>query len=115
MSLNNGDILIHSFQPNDIPQCLNITRGVYAKYCPEDGYVEKVFATDMADIEKNYLNIKGGHWWVARTMVDNTVVGQVGIQPLSVGNQKCYQAELANPHYLHIHPDQICELRRMAV
>lgn len=111
-----NSVFIRSFQSNDLTQCHNITRSVYDDYGNIDSYAENVIVTDMADIEKNYLNIKGGYWWVACSDKQN-VIGQIGIQPLSVGDQRCYQDILTNlsSSSLHIHPDNICELRRLAV
>jgi GNAT superfamily N-acetyltransferase len=71
--------------------------------------IDHVLETDMADIEKNYLQISNGQWWVAVSTEDNRIVGHVAGLPLSI----------ADPSYYHELPegerDQIYELRRMAV
>jgi len=114
MSLNN--ISIRSFKSEDLLHCQDITRAVYQEQGYTDGYAEKaIIEGDLADIQMNYVNISGGHWWVA--VFDNEqIIGQIGIQPLSIGNEACYRDILQNSESaLSIHPDQICELRRLAV
>ncbi|CAF1606815.1 unnamed protein product, partial [Didymodactylos carnosus] len=97
----------------DILQCRNIILSVFRGYGHTDDYAQNAIATDMDDIKKNYLDVKGGHWWVA--LVDDQIAGQVGVQPLALGDPECYQEESVTPHYSHIHADQICELRRLGV
>lgn len=108
-------VLIRSFQADDLFQCQNIIRSVYNDYGHIDDYVENAITTDMADIKKNYLNIHGGHWWVA--LIDEQhIIGQIGLQPLFIGDRKSYDDILKNPSFLlNISPDKICELRRLAV
>ena len=113
MALN--DVIIRSFQADDLLQCQELTRSVYKDYGHIDDYVENAIKSDMADIQTNYLNIPGGHWWVA-VRDKQHIVGQIAIQPLVNGDEKCYRDILTNLQYSsHIHPDQICELRRLAV
>ncbi|CAF3964880.1 unnamed protein product [Rotaria sp. Silwood1] len=113
MALNN--VLIRSFEPDDLLHCQNITLSVYTDYGNIDNYAEKAISSDMANIEQNYLKVPGGHWWVA-VLNQQYIIGQIGIQPLAVGDQKSYRDALMNPQFSsHIDPEQICELRRLAV
>ncbi|CAF0952600.1 unnamed protein product [Rotaria sordida] len=113
MALKN--MIIRSFEPDDLLHCQNITLSVYKDYGNIDDYAEKAISSDMVDIEQNYLKIPGGDWWVA-VLDQQHIIGQIGIQPLSVGDQKSYRDALMNSAFSsYIDPEQICELRRLAV
>ena len=102
-------IVIRSYQPSDLSACKAIFSKVHRDYDNPVYYIDNAQKTDMADIEKNYLEIPNGHWWVAVSTDDNRIVGDVAALPLSLGS----------PPYYHELPedqrDQICELLRMAV
>ena len=102
-------IVIRSYQPSDLSACQEIFST--ANHSDEHPmfFIDHIFQTDMADIEKNYLQIPNGHWWVAVSTDDNRVVGHVAALPLSLGDSSHYY-ELPEDER-----DQICELRRMAV
>lgn len=113
MVLNN--VFIRSFEPGDLSSCQNITLSAYENYGNIDDYAEIAIHSDMADIEKNYLKIPGGHWWVA-LLDQQRIIGQIGVQPLAIGDPKSYYAARMNfESSCHIDPEQICELRRLAV
>ncbi|UJR32594.1 hypothetical protein I4U23_020054 [Adineta vaga] len=117
----NADKIVHirSFQPteNEIEQCHNITRSVFKEYGQSEEKINRfMIEQDMSDIEENYLKLPRSHWWVAT--IDQEIIGQVGVQPMSVGDRKLYTKLMMNEStrfYKDIHPDDICELRRMAV
>jgi GNAT superfamily N-acetyltransferase len=104
-----SSILIRSYQPSDLSACQEIFTAGHRSYDNPMFYINSVLQTDMADIEKNYLQIPNGHWWVAVSTDDNRIVGHVAVLPLSI----------AEPSYYHELPeeerDQICDLRRMSV
>src|SRR2546430_195944 len=104
-----SSIVIRSYQPSDLSACQEIFTAVHLSYNHPMFYINSTLQTDMADIEKNYLQIPNAHWWVAVSTDDNRVVGHVALSPL----------KLAETSYYHELPeeerDQICELRRMAV
>ncbi|CAF0794626.1 unnamed protein product [Adineta steineri] len=87
----NSTVLIRTLHPtkSEIEQCHNITRSV----CKDYGQSEE--------------------------MINNeNIIGQVGLQPMSVGDRELDNKLIMNENlrfYEDIHPDNICELRRMAV
>jgi GNAT superfamily N-acetyltransferase len=104
-----SSIVIRSYQPSDLSACREIFTAVHLSYDQPMFYPNLILQTDMADIEKNYLQIPNGQWWVAVSTDDNRIVGHVAGLPLSI----------AEPSYYHELPegerDQIYVLRRMAV
>ena len=102
-------IVIRSYQPSDLSACREIFSTANNSDEHAMFFMDHVLQTDMADIEKNYLQIPNGHWWVAVSTDDSRVVGHVAALPLSLGDPTHYH-ELPEDER-----DQICELRRMAV
>ncbi|CAF1232211.1 unnamed protein product [Rotaria sordida] len=102
-------IIIRSYQSSDLSACQAMILDSNKEYDNDIAYYIHAFQTDMADIEKNYLQISNAHWWVAVSMDDNRIVGQVAVQPLHLGDPVYYQTLPLEER------DQICELRRMTV
>ncbi|CAF1005601.1 unnamed protein product [Rotaria sp. Silwood1] len=102
-------IIIRSYQSSDLSESQNLLLDGHKEYDNPMEYFTHAFETDMADIEKNYLQVPNGHWWVAVSTDDNRIVGQVAIQPLRLGDPMYYQLVPLEER------DQICELRRMSV
>jgi ribosomal protein S18 acetylase RimI-like enzyme len=104
-----SSVVVRSYQPSDLPECQAIFTEAYRSYDTPMAYINFSLQTDMADIDKNYLQVPNGHWWVAVSSDDNRVLGHVAALPL----------HLADPSYYSQVPveqrDHICELRRMAV
>jgi len=105
-----SSVVIRSYQPSDQSVCQVIfTAAQLHEYNNSTSFVKYVLQTDMSDIEKNYLQIPNGHWWVAVSTVDNRIIGQVAVLPLHLGD----------PSYYYQLPeeerDQTCELLRMAI
>jgi GNAT superfamily N-acetyltransferase len=101
--------VIRSYQPSDLAACQEIFAAGHLSYKAPMFYITHTLETDMADIEKNYLQIPNGHWWVAVSTDDNRVVGHVAALPLSRGDPSYYR-DLPEGER-----DQICELLRMSV
>jgi ribosomal protein S18 acetylase RimI-like enzyme len=104
-----SSIVVRPYQPSDLPECLEIFTTVHQSYDNPMLFVEMSKQTDMADIEKHYLQIPNGNWWVA--VDDNRIVGHVAVLPLSK-NKNIPSDLLELPEKER---DQICELLRMAV
>src|ERR1700722_1934765 len=104
-----SSIVIRTYQPSDLSACQTLFLDAHKEYGHPTKYYTRVFETDMADIEKNYLQVPNAHWWVAVSTDNNHIVGQVGVQPLRLGDRAYYQQVPVDER------DQICELRRMAV
>ncbi|CAF1295515.1 unnamed protein product [Adineta steineri] len=96
---------IRSYQPSDVSACQQLMLDVGH---PGQHYNHAIH-TDMADIEKNYLQIPNAHWWVAVSNDDGRILGQLGVQPLSVSDPIYYRDMAVEER------DYICELRRMAI
>ncbi|CAF0753684.1 unnamed protein product [Adineta steineri] len=115
----NSTVLIRTLHPtkSEIEQCHNITRSVFKEYGQSDEMITKyMIEQDMSDIEENYLKLLRSRWWVA--VIGENIIGQVGLQPMSVGDGELYNKLIMDKNlrfYEDIHPDEICELRRMAV
>jgi GNAT superfamily N-acetyltransferase len=104
-----SSVIIRSYQQSDQSACQAIyTAAQLHEYDNPTFFVTYVLQTDMSDIEKNYLQIPNGHWWVAVLTFDNRIIGQVAVLPL----------HLADPSYYRQLPeeerDQTCKLLRMA-
>ena len=102
-------IIIRSYKPSDLSACKAMLLDSHKEYGDHTEYFEHAFLTDMADIEKNYLQVPSAHWWVAVSTEDDRIVGQVAVQPLRLGSPIYYEVVPAEER------DQICELRRMSV
>ncbi|CAF1143900.1 unnamed protein product [Rotaria sordida] len=102
-------IIIRSYQPSDLSACQALMLDGHKEYDNGMAYYMHVFQTDMADIEKNYLQVPNAHWWVAVSTDDNRIVGQVAVQPLRLGSPIYYETLPLEER------DHICELRRMSV
>jgi GNAT superfamily N-acetyltransferase len=104
-----SSVVVRSYQPSDLSACHTIFTEAHRSYDTPMAYINFSLQKDMADIEKNYLQVPNGHWWVAVSSDDNRVLGHVAALPL----------HLADPSYYSQVPveqrDHICELRRMAV
>lgn len=107
--LSTPSIIIRSYQPSDSSACKILLADAHNEYGNPVEFLTQAFETDMANIEKSYLEISDAHWWVAVSTDDNRLVGQVGIQPLRLGNPSSYERASVDER------DQICELRRMAI
>ncbi|CAF0993819.1 unnamed protein product [Adineta steineri] len=88
----NSTVLIRTLHPtkSEIEQCYNITRSVFKEYRRSEEMI----------------------------IIGENIIGQVGLQPMSVGDRELYNKLIMNESlrfYKDIHPDDICELRRMAV
>jgi len=104
-----SSIVIRSYQPSDLSACQEIFSTVHRSYGNPMPFFDAILQTDMSDIEKNYLEIPNGHWWVAVSTDDNRVVGHIAVLPLHLGDPAYYR-ELPERER-----DQICELLRLAV
>ena len=60
-----ANYVIRPFQSADLPQCQSLYRQVMLTYQNPLSTIEKTIRTDMADIQSTYMNVEGGHWWVA--------------------------------------------------
>jgi GNAT superfamily N-acetyltransferase len=115
----NFKVQIRTFHPtdNETEQCYNVTRSVFKEYGQPEEIINKfAIEQDMSDIEENYLKLPRSCWWVAT--IGDIIIGQVGVQPFSVGDRGLYDKLMTSESarfYTDIHPDEICELRRMAV
>ncbi|UJR07627.1 hypothetical protein I4U23_011916 [Adineta vaga] len=107
-TLPSSSIIIRSFQPSDLPHCQEIFAAAHREYNNPWEYIHETLQKDMADIEKNYLQIPNGHYWVAVSTEDNRIVGQVALQPLKLGDPSFYKEAPEDER------DQTCELLRMA-
>ncbi|CAF1371486.1 unnamed protein product [Adineta steineri] len=114
-----SSVLIHTLHPieSEIEQCYNITRSIFKAYGqPEDFTNKYIIEQDMSDIQENYLKLSRSHWWVAT--IGQKIIGQAGVQPKSIGDRTFYNKLIMDEtlrFYEDIHPDEICEIRRMAV
>ena len=107
-----SSIVVRSFQPEDLPACEEIFGAAHSDYGNPMIFVRHVLHSDMADIQKYYLDIPGGHWWVAVSAGDDDhqqVLGHIAVLPLKIADRSYYEEVAVEER------DQICELRRMAV
>lgn len=102
-------IVIRSFQPSDLTACQTIFTAGHLSYNSPMVYINEFLEADMADIEKSFLQIPNGHFWVAVSTDDNRVVGHVGILPLKLADPSCYY------RFPDGERDEIGELVRMSV
>ncbi|CAF3624184.1 unnamed protein product [Rotaria socialis] len=107
--LTTPSIIIRSYQADDLSACQALIIDANKDYENPIEYYNLAFQTDMADIEKSYLQVPNAHWWVAVSTEDNRIVGQVALQPLHLGDPSYYNCSPLEER------DQICELRRMTV
>ncbi|CAF3256377.1 unnamed protein product [Rotaria socialis] len=107
--LTTPSIIIRSYQADDLSACQALIIDANKDYENPIEYYNLAFQTDMADIEKSYLQVPNAHWWVAVSTEDNRIVGQVALQPLHLGDPSYYKCLPLEER------DQICELRRMSV
>ncbi|CAF2133025.1 unnamed protein product [Rotaria magnacalcarata] len=108
-SVTTPSIIIRSYQAADLSACQALIIDANKDYENPVEYYELAFQTDMADIEKSYLQVPNAHWWVAVSTEDKRIVGQVALQPLHLGDPLYYKCLPLEER------DQICELRRMSV
>jgi putative acetyltransferase len=104
-----SSVVVRSYQPSDLPECQAIFTEAHRSYDTPMAYINFSLQKDMADIEKNYLQVPNGHWWVAVSSDDNRVLGHVAALPLHLGDPSYYSQVPVEQR------DHICELRRMAV
>ncbi|CAF1038845.1 unnamed protein product [Adineta steineri] len=104
-----SSIIVRSYQPSDLPACQAIFTEAHLGYNSPMVHINFILQADMADIEKNYLQIPGGHWWVAVSTEDNRIVGQVAVLPMRLGDSSYYSEAPEEER------DQICELIRMGI
>ena len=102
-------IEIRSFQPSDLQECQNLFKRAHGEYGNSNIFMDYVLNSDMKDIETNYLNVTGGHWWVAVSTETNQIVGQIAILPLKIADKSYYDSVPVDQR------DRICELIRMGV
>lgn len=102
-------IIIRSYQPSDLPECQNLFTASHDFYENPMFFVNMVLQTDMSDIEKNYLKAPDGHWWVAVSVADGRVLGQVAGLPVSIAEPSYYKQLPEDER------EKIYELRRMGV
>mgnify|MGYP000951166814 CR=1 FL=1 len=78
-------------------------------------YLERSLSSDMASIQREYMERDSSTFWVA--LVGDDVAGFVGVQPCQVGDPEFYQEQLSAFESMKstLHPDRIAELRRMHV
>lgn len=106
--------------PTETLQCQSITRNVWIDHglTPEVVDLFMNTALDLTDIEQNYLLPPGSHFWVAEDSSTGSLVGTIGLQPLSLGDKNLYEeltADSSKRFFPNISPDEICELKRMGV
>ncbi|CAF1349780.1 unnamed protein product [Rotaria sordida] len=104
-----SSIIIRSYQPSDLSACKATILDGHREYDYDLRFFNQIFQADMADIEKNYLQVPNAYWWVAVSTDDNRIVGQVAVQPLRLGDPIYYERTPSEER------DEICELRRMSV
>ncbi|CAF1087089.1 unnamed protein product [Adineta steineri] len=104
-----SSIIVRSYQPSDLSACHELFTEAHRGYNNPMSYINSHLQGDMADIEKNYLQIPSGHWWVAVSTEDNRIVGQVAVLPMRLGDSEYYSRAPVEER------DQICELLRMGV
>jgi GNAT superfamily N-acetyltransferase len=104
-----SSIRVRSYQPSDLAACTAIFAEVHRAYGNPMAYVTHALQSDMSDVQRNYLELSDAHWWVAVTVDDDRVVGQVAVQPLRLGDEFFYEQAPVDER------DRICELRRMAI
>ncbi|CAF1320822.1 unnamed protein product [Adineta steineri] len=104
-----SSISVRSYQPSDLPACQALFIEGHRGYGNSTSYVNNALATDMADIEKNYLQVSCGHWWVAVSTDDNRIVGQIAILPMRLGHP-LYYSQLTGEER-----DHICDILRLGV
>ena len=105
-----SSIIVRTYRSEDFDACRDLFRLVHDDYQNPDVFISMTLRTDMSDIEKNYLNVPNGHFWVAVSSDDDRrILGQVAVLPLGFVDRKYYHEVPEDRR------DQICELRRMAV
>ena len=106
--------------PTEILQCQSITRSVWIDHGLPSEIVDQFMnaAHDLSSIEQNYLISPRSHFWVAEDTSTGSLVGTIGLQPLSLGDKNLYEeltADSSKHFFANISPDEICELKRMGV
>ena len=102
-------IVIRSFQTSDLAQCQALFSAGHMSYGDAKKYIDYAMRKDMSDIDKNYMQVTNGHWWVAVSTDDNQIIGQIAILPLKIGDPSYYKTMSADER------DQTCELVRLGV
>lgn len=102
-------IVIRSFESSDLSTCHSIFAAGHRGYGHPEEYIGMTLAKDMADIDKSYMQVPNGHWWVAVSTDDNRIVGQVALLPLKQGSPEFYSVAPEDER------DHMCELLRMGV
>jgi len=85
-------VQIRQFQERDLQSVRQLFREGFATYNDSliyrrDEYISDILAKDLGDIQKWYLDVKGGNFWVAELTSEeltghSKIIGCVGIQPL---------------------------------
>jgi GNAT superfamily N-acetyltransferase len=99
--------IIRSYQSTDLPECQALFRKAMLDSRMPLAYIKKCCQMDIADIAATYMDVEGGHWWVA--VQENNIIGQVAVQPLRISDPK---------NTFHRPDDEIdhtCELRRLGI
>ena len=106
--------------PTETFQCQSVIRSVWIDHGLSSEVVDRFMnaAHDLTGIEQNYLLPPRSHFWVAEDSSTGSLVGTVGLQPLSLGDRNLYEeltAESSKHFFPNISPDEICELKRLGV
>ena len=115
--MSSDTVTIRSFNPTaeEIEQCKDVIRSVWIDHGHGKEVADRfIIRYSMNDIENDYMKQPQSHWWVAE-IDGNEVVGTLALQPLSVADRGCYDAQLVRPYFPDIHPDSIGELKHLAV
>ncbi|CAF1113398.1 unnamed protein product [Adineta ricciae] len=102
-------IIIRSFQASDLAQCQALFSAGHMSYGNAKIYIDHAMRKDISDIDKNYMQVTNGHWWVAVSTEDNRIIGQIAILPLKIGDPSFYKTMSDDEC------DQTCELIRLVV
>ncbi|CAF1626168.1 unnamed protein product [Adineta ricciae] len=102
-------IIIRSFQASDLAQCHALFSAGHMSYGNAKEYIDHAMRKDISDIDKNYMQVTNGHWWVAVSTEDNRIIGQIAILPLKIGDPSFYKTMPDDER------DRTCELIRLGV
>lgn len=89
MSASNPQIKVRPFAAGDLQRVQEIFSTGFDQYKTEkdgalyENFVKSKLNSDMGDIQKHYIDIEGGNFWVAEDVTQETpmVVGIVGVLP----------------------------------
>ena len=109
---------IRSFELKDTATVHELFASAQVEYGNSEDYVKYAIAHDLSDISQQYVHAPRSAFFCAIDASTHTLLGIVGIRPLSVGDTDYYHGCLASDYpsaAVPFDPHTTAELNRMAV